>query len=94
MGWLNVKSFSSIPASGTEPGLKEVARKYLMVKGGRQHMTSLSVRMNADTVDGFSRFKYAIYMGPQVISLRLWNQKTIGQMATATDFHICLLLEN
>lgn len=71
MGWLNVKSFSSIPASGTEPGLKEVACKYLIVKGERQHMTSLRVRMNAGTVDDLSRLMYAIYMSPQVLSLRL-----------------------
>lgn len=92
--WLNVKSFSFTPASGTEPDLKEVACKYLIVKGERQHMPGLCVRMNADIVDGLSRLMYAIYMNPQVISLRLRNQKAVRQMATAADFHIGLLLEN
>lgn len=54
MGWLNVTSFSSIPASGTEPGLKEAVCKYLIVKGERQHMAGLRVRLNAGTVDGLS----------------------------------------
>lgn len=98
MGWLNVKSFSCIPASGTEPDLKEVACKYLIVKGERQHRTSfrtsLCVRMNAGTVDDLSRLMSAIDMSPQVISLRLWNQKAVRQMATAADVHICLLLDN
>lgn len=57
-------------------------------------MWGLGIRMNADAVDGLSRLMCAIYMSPRVISLRLWNQKAVGQMATAADFHICLLLES